>query len=49
VDARYFLAWIDRMRGSVEAHREWNSEAERRETLEMLAMARAEYQRRIPE
>ncbi|HEY9508037.1 MAG TPA: CehA/McbA family metallohydrolase [Gemmatimonadales bacterium] len=45
-DARYFLAWIDRMRASVEQHRDWNSGAERRETLEMLALARAEYELR---
>ena len=45
-DARYFLAWIDRIRVSVEAHRDWNSDAERKETLEMLARARAEYERR---
>jgi Tol biopolymer transport system component len=48
-DARYFLAWIDRMRASVEAHRDWNSDAERKETLDMLAQARAEYQRRSGE
>jgi hypothetical protein len=45
-DARYFMAWIDRTRASVEAHRDWNSDAERRETLDMLARARAEYERR---
>ncbi|MBA3895248.1 MAG: CehA/McbA family metallohydrolase [Gemmatimonadales bacterium] len=45
-DARYFMAWIDRMRGAVEAHEDWNTDAERRETLEMLAKARAEYERR---
>ena len=45
-DARYFMSWIDRMRASVEAHRDWNTEAERRETLDMLAQARAEYERR---
>jgi TolB protein len=45
-DARYFMSWIDRMRASVEAHRDWNSDAERRETLDMLARARAEYERR---
>jgi hypothetical protein len=45
-DARYFIAWIDRMRAAVEAHRDWNSAAERRETLDMLARARAEYERR---
>jgi TolB protein len=48
-DARYFIAWIDRMRASVESHRDWNSDAERRETLEMLAQARAEYERRSRE
>jgi Tol biopolymer transport system component len=48
-DARYFMSWIDRMRGSVEANRDWNSDAERQETLEMLAQARAEYERRSRE
>ncbi|HEY7612058.1 MAG TPA: CehA/McbA family metallohydrolase [Gemmatimonadales bacterium] len=48
-DARYFMSWIDRMRTTVEAHRDWNSEAERRETLDMLAQARAEYERRSRE
>ena len=45
-DARYFMSWIDRMRASVEAFRDWNSDAERRETLDLLAQARAEYERR---
>ena len=48
-DARYFMAWIDRMRGAVEAHKDWNAPAERRETLDMLAQARAEYERRSRE
>jgi hypothetical protein len=48
-DARYFIAWIDRTRAAVEAHRDWNTDAERRETLDMLARARAEYERRAPE
>jgi TolB protein len=48
-DASYFIRWIDRIRASVEAHRDWNSEAERRETLEMLALARTEYERRSRE
>jgi hypothetical protein len=34
------------MRASVEAHRDWNTDAERQETLDMLAQARAEYERR---
>ena len=44
-DARYFMAWIDRTRAAVEAHEDWNTEAERREALAMLATARAVYQR----
>jgi len=48
-DARYFMAWIDRMRKSVEAHKDWNSDAERRDALEMLDRARAEYERRSTE
>jgi TolB protein len=48
-DARYFTAWIDRMRVAVESHKEWNTDTERRETLAMLARARAEYERRTQE
>jgi hypothetical protein len=48
-DARYFMSWIDRMRAAVEAHRDWNNDVERRETLDLLARARAEYQRRSRE
>jgi hypothetical protein len=48
-DARYFMSWIDRMRSSVESHRDWNSQAERQETLDMLAQAHAEYERRSRE
>jgi hypothetical protein len=40
------MAWIDRMRAAVEAHSDWNADAERRETLEMLSRAHAEYARR---
>lgn len=48
-DARFFMSWIDRMRASVETHRDWNTDAERQETLDMLAQARAEYERRSRE
>ena len=48
-DAEYFLAWIDRLRGAVEAHRDWNTEDERREVLETLARAREEFERRAGE
>jgi TolB protein len=48
-DARYFISWIDRMRASVERHQDWNTAAERQETLDLLAQARAEYERRSQE
>jgi len=48
-DAEYFMAWIDRTRDAVERHQEWNGADERREVLDMLARARAEYTRRAAE
>jgi hypothetical protein len=42
-DDRYFLRWIDRMRESVEAHRDWNNPRERDQVLSMLDEARAVY------
>jgi TolB protein len=45
-DAEYFIAWIDRLRGAVEAHQEWNTPAEKARTLETLARARTEFERR---
>jgi Tol biopolymer transport system component len=42
-DDRYFLQWIDRIRESVEQHRDWNSPSERSDVLEMLERARALY------
>jgi hypothetical protein len=48
-DARFFIAWIDRMQEAVEAHQDWNTDAERGETLDMLARARAEYVQRSRE
>jgi Tol biopolymer transport system component len=48
-DARFFMSWIDRIRSSVEAHGDWNTDLERQETSDMLAQARAEYQRRSQE
>ena len=49
VDAAYFLAWIDRMRQAVEAHRTWNTEDEKRDILKTLARARSEFERRSGE
>jgi Tol biopolymer transport system component len=45
-DAEYFLAWLDRLRAAVEGHREWYGPAERRDALETVARARAEFERR---
>ncbi len=45
-DAEFFMAWIDRTRQSVERHQDWNTEKERKDVLEMLTRARAEYERR---
>ncbi len=42
-DDRYFLRWIDRIRESVEAHRDWNNPREREQVLSMLDEARAFY------
>ncbi len=47
-DARYFMAWIDRMRESVRSAQGLEHDAEREETLAMLARARAEYARSEP-
>jgi hypothetical protein len=48
-DAEYFIAWIDRLRAAAEASRDWNTADERHDVLEMLAKARAEFERRAEE
>ncbi len=45
-DAEYFIAWIDRMRASVEASTDWNNPAELTATLDELSRARTVYQQR---
>ncbi|MBA3346234.1 MAG: CehA/McbA family metallohydrolase [Gemmatimonadales bacterium] len=45
-DAEYFMAWIARLQGAAEGHREWNTPEEKSEALAMLAAARAEFERR---
>jgi hypothetical protein len=45
-DARYFMAWIDRLTSAVQGYADWNSDAEKRQTWETLQAARAEFQRR---
>jgi Tol biopolymer transport system component len=45
-DAEFFLTWIDRVRGDVEAHTGWNTAAERNSVMDLIAKARAEFERR---
>jgi TolB protein len=45
-DAQYFISWIDRLVSAVRVYPDWNSEAEKQSTLEMLRAARAEFERR---
>jgi len=45
-DADFFLQWIDRLRGEAQAHTGWNTDAERNAVLELIAKARAEFERR---
>ena len=43
-DAAYFTAWIDRIRDSVEAFTDWNTEEEKKAVEAMLHRARAVYE-----
>jgi hypothetical protein len=45
-DAEYFLRWIDRLDSAARANADWNSEAERSRTLELIGRARGEFERR---
>lgn len=45
-DARYFLAWIDRVSAAAREHPGWNTDAERTHALAQVASARAEFVRR---
>ena len=45
-DARYFLAWIDRVNEAAAAHPDWNTPAERDEVLDRLARARVVFEER---
>jgi len=47
--ARYFEAWIDRVRGAAAAHGGWNDEREKAEVMDRLDRARAEFVRREAE
>ncbi|MFL5476942.1 MAG: hypothetical protein ACJ8A6_14755, partial [Gemmatimonadales bacterium] len=46
-DARYFIAWLDRLRAGVQANTAWNSEAEKASTLDLIARARQEFEQRL--
>ena len=48
-DARYFEAWIDRVRAAAAAHGGWNDSAERDGVLGRLDAAKAEFARRESE
>jgi hypothetical protein len=45
-DAEYFMAWIDRLVTGVKQHTGWNGKEEQSAVLELLAKARAEFERR---
>jgi Tol biopolymer transport system component len=45
-DAAFFLTWIARVEERVRAYTDWNSTAERDETMRTIAAARAEFERR---
>ncbi len=45
-DADYFLRWISRLEAAANASRDWNTEAERAATLELIRRAREEFERR---
>jgi Tol biopolymer transport system component len=48
-DARYFMAWIDRVREAAAAHPGWNTAVEKAEVLETLGRARDEFRKRAGE
>ena len=43
-DAQYFLAWLDRVSGSVQEHQDWNNNAEKQAILDQLSRARKVYE-----
>ena len=45
-DADYFIAWIDRLESAANAHRDWNTEVEKREVLRLLEKAKEEFRSR---
>jgi len=45
-DAHFFIDWVDRLREGAERHTGWNSNEEKRTVLELIARARAEFEKR---
>jgi Tol biopolymer transport system component len=45
-DATYFLRWLDRLDAAAAAHPGWNSSQEKREVLDRIRGAKAEFERR---
>jgi TolB protein len=46
-DAHYFIAWLDRLRAGAQGNTDWHSEAEKQSTLDLIARARQEFERRL--
>jgi TolB protein len=46
-DAKYFIAWIDRLEAGAAEHQGWNTDAEKTTTLETIRRARKEFERRL--
>jgi hypothetical protein len=48
-DAHFFIDWVDRLREGAERHTGWNSAAEKATVLDLIARARAEFEKRAYE
>ncbi|MEP7065800.1 MAG: CehA/McbA family metallohydrolase [Gemmatimonadota bacterium] len=48
-DAHYFIGWIERLREGAERHGGYNTAAEKRSVLDLIARARAEFEKRAYE
>ena len=48
-DARFFIAWVDRLREGAERHKAWNSLEEKASVLDLISRARAEFEKRAYE
>ena len=47
-DAEYFIAWIERLERQAVGHKDWNTEQEKSNALEIIRRARAEFESRKP-